>query len=100
MTIGSALKKSCFDAYSIADKLAMVTMIEIREVLFPLPELKHQAREFGKRFFNNYFQWRDGSDQFSPEEMMGVLETDLQKLTIAKDLLLHTIHFSQTNGLL
>jgi len=65
-------------------------MVEIREVLFPVPSIKQQAREFGEKFFNNYFNWLDHPDQYTPEQLMGLLENDLRKLEQAKNLLMST----------
>jgi hypothetical protein len=65
----------------------MMAMVEIREVLFPLPSIKQQAREFGEKFFSNYFNWLDHPNQYSPEQLMGLLENDLRKLEQAKTIL-------------
>jgi hypothetical protein len=78
------LEESLRPAYHIADNLAMMTMVEIREVLFPIQSIKQQAREFGQKFFDNYFTWLDYPDQYTPEQMMGLLEDDLRKLDQAK----------------
>lgn len=41
------LNRLCVEAELVADDLAILTSIEIREDLFPLPEIKKQTREFG-----------------------------------------------------
>lgn len=84
------LEESLHSAYHIADNLGMMAMVEIREVLFPVQSIKQQAREFGKKFFNNYFGWLNDPDQYSPEQLMGLLENDLRKLEQAKNLLMST----------
>jgi hypothetical protein len=95
--ITGILEESLHHAYHIADNLAMITMVEIREVLFPLPGIKQQARQFGKNFFSNYFGWLDDPDQYSPEQLMGLLEGDLRKLEQAKNLLTNTFISLHTN---
>lgn len=79
--------EALFRAYHTADTLAMVTMAEIREVLYPVQCIKQKAREFGERFFSNYFGWLDNPEQYTPEQLMGLLEGDLRKLEQAKSLL-------------
>jgi hypothetical protein len=68
----------------LADELKMLTNFEIREVLFPLPEIKRSTREFGTWWSSNYFEWLMGDEHYSPERLMGILEDDLHKLEVAK----------------
>lgn len=82
-----ALEEVRLEAYDIADELRMVTNVEIREVLFPLPDIKQQAREFGTKFFKSYFQWLDENESYTPEKLMSILEDDKRKLDIAQQLL-------------
>jgi hypothetical protein len=82
-----ALEEVRLQAYDIADELRMVTNLEIREVLFPLPDIKQQAREFGTRFFGSYFRWLDENESYTPEKLMSILEDDIRKLDIARTLL-------------
>lgn len=81
------LQEICSKADLVADELAILTSIEIREVLFPLPEIKRATREFGSRFSENYFEWLAADHLYSPEELMRILEEDLAKLEIARELL-------------
>lgn len=81
------LNELCAQLELIADDLALLTNLEIREVLFPLPEIKRHTREFGESVSSNYFSWLSESGQYTPERLMGILEGDLQKLEIAKELL-------------
>ena len=82
-----ALEKVRLQAYEIADEMHMVTNLEIREVLFPLPDIKKEAREFGMKFFTGYFRWLDENESYTPEKLMSILESDLRKLNIVHRLL-------------
>ncbi len=80
------LYESLYRAYQIADNLAMATMLEIREVLFPILSIKQQTHRLGEQFFDSYFAWLDYPDQYTPEQLMGFLENDLRKLKLAENL--------------
>lgn len=71
-------------ALLLVDELEVLTNFEIREVLFPLPEIKRSTREFGMRFSSNYFAWLSDEEHYSPERLMGILEDDLHKLEVAR----------------
>jgi len=87
-SLGNAeLRSICIEGLSLVDSLAARTMIEIREVLFPLPEVKRDARKFGSLFFSDYFSWKDSNIIYSPESLMGILENDLHLLNAARDIL-------------
>lgn len=73
-----------FKALWLVDELMMLTNLEIREVLFPLPEIKRSTREFGTRVSSNYFAWLADDEQYTPERLMGILEDDLHMLEVAK----------------
>jgi hypothetical protein len=77
----------CFEAFFIVDELMTLTNFEIREVLFPLPEIKRTTREFGTRWSSNYFEWLSADEHYSPERLLGLLEEDLHQLEVAKALL-------------
>ena len=81
------LKTLYSEGISLADSLIIRTLIEIREILFPLPEIKRDARKFGNEFFSDYFQWKDPDIVYSPESLMGILENDLNLLNMARDIL-------------
>jgi len=81
------LSSLCADGLSLADSLIARTVIEIREVLFPLSEIKRDARKFGNEFFSDYFQWKDPGIVYSPESLMGILENDLHFLNTARDII-------------
>jgi hypothetical protein len=81
------INELCVQLEFIVDHLAMLTKLEIREVLFPLPEIKKQTREFGEAVSSNYFSWLSENDHYEPERLMAILEEDLQRLEIAKEFL-------------
>jgi hypothetical protein len=74
-------------ALLLVDDLMTLTNFEIREVLFPLPEIKRSTREFGTWWSSNYFEWLLGEEHYSPERLLGILEGDLHQLEVAKALL-------------
>ncbi|HEX2869386.1 MAG TPA: hypothetical protein VHO03_20245 [Ignavibacteriales bacterium] len=69
------------------DELIMLTKIEMRETLFPLPDIKKEAHEMGESYLKNYMQWLKYEKDITPEEIINILEDDLYKLNYCKDLL-------------
>jgi len=71
-------------ADDLIDRISAVVKTEIREVLYPLPEIKIATNEFASKFFpSKYFQWLPEDRDLSPEALMGLLEGDLTNLQVA-----------------
>jgi len=66
----------------VSDLLATVKF-EMREVLVPFIEVKRPTHEFGLQMFPDYFRWLSPGNQYSPELLVGILEEQTRKLTVA-----------------
>jgi hypothetical protein len=72
--------------YNLIDDLKFLIEIETRYVLFPLPEIKKEAFEMGKKYMNNFLQWIQ--PEYTPEKLMGILEDESYRLQEAKKIVL------------
>ena len=45
--------------------------------------MKRPTHEFGLHMFPDYFQWLSQEKEYAPEELVGILEEQTRKLSIA-----------------
>ncbi|HED36881.1 MAG TPA: hypothetical protein ENI76_01340 [Ignavibacteria bacterium] len=75
------------EIYDLIDELNFIIQIEIRFVLFPLPDIKREAYEIGKNYMQNFLEWIKAEDNYSPEKLMKILEDESYRLEEMKDVL-------------
>ncbi len=81
----SELKNSIID---LIDGLKFVIQTEIRFVLFPLPDIKKEAYEIGKKYMKNFLEWIKPEDEYTPEQLMGILEEEIYRLDETRKIIL------------
>jgi hypothetical protein len=81
------LEEIAFEAYRLAEDLTMLVNLEMREIVYPLPEIKESTREFGNTFTpSRYLNWLPSEGSVAPEDVVRLLQSQLDKLNIALDL--------------
>jgi hypothetical protein len=76
-----------FEMFRLAEDLSMVINLELREIVYPLPEIKESTHRFGITFVpSKYMSWLPAENNLSAEEVIGLLERQLDKLHFALDL--------------
>lgn len=65
---------------TLIDELRFTIKTEIRYVLFPLPDIKKDAYEIGKKYMKNFLQWIKPDSNYTVGEIMKILEDELYKL--------------------
>jgi len=65
-----------------ADLLSAIRF-EMREVLIPFIEVKGATHEFGVQIFPDYFQWLSEEENYTPGDLVKILEEDMDRLMIA-----------------
>ncbi len=75
------------DLYNLIDELKFIIQAEIRFFLFPLPDIKQETYELGKKYMNNFLEWIRPEDNYSVEEILGILKDELHLLDEAKNVL-------------
>ena len=79
--------------FSVIDNLKFIVEIEKRFILFPLPDIKKEAYEIGKKYMENFLEWMnlERTDEnlihYSPEKLMGILDDDSYRLEEMQELL-------------
>ena len=74
-------------AHRIAFDLLAAVKFEMHEVLVPFMEVKRPTHEFGIHMFPDYFRWVLPENQYTPERIVGILEEQTGKLTVALEYL-------------
>jgi hypothetical protein len=78
-----------FEIDQLAEDLSMVINLELREIVYPLSEIKESTHQFGVLFIpSKYLTWMPEDRPLSPEEAISYLERQLDNLDIALDLTL------------
>jgi len=72
-------------ALELVDQIKLPIKLEIREVLFPLPDIKRAAHELGTQLYPDYLQWTDGETDVY--KLLEMLEGDLDLLEQAEKLI-------------
>lgn len=75
------------DLYNLIDELKFIIQAEIRFFLFPMPDIKQETYELGKKYMNNFLEWIKPEDNYSVEEILGILKDEFHLLDEAKNLL-------------
>ena len=70
-------------AHRIASDLLAAGKFEMREVLLPFIEVKRPTHEFGLEIFPDYFRWSSPEKEYTPELLVGILEEQTRKLSVA-----------------
>lgn len=65
---------------NLIDELRYVIKIEMRFILFPLPDIKKETYEIGKKYMPNFLEWIQLVEDYSPEKIMGILEEQIYEL--------------------
>ncbi len=77
-----------FNLIRLAEDLSMVINLELREIVFPLQEIKESTHQFGVLFSpSKYLKWMPEDRPLSPEEAISYLERQLNNLNFALELL-------------
>jgi len=71
--------------YNLIDELKFLIEVETRYILFPLPDIKKEAYEIGKKYVNNFLEWVKPEDE--PGELTGILEDQIYILENLKQIL-------------
>lgn len=77
-----------YDIINLIDDLRFIIQTEKRFILFPLPDIKKEAYEIGKKYMNNFMEWV--LPDYTPEKLMEILEEESYKLNEVKENLLKT----------
>lgn len=75
------------DLFILIDELSYIIHAEIRFFLFPIPSIKKETYELGKRYMNNFLEWFKPQDNYSVEEIIKILNDELYLLEEAKIIL-------------
>lgn len=75
------------DLVVLIDELRFIIQAEIRFFLFPLPDIKQETYELGKKYMNNFLEWFNPQDNISAEEVLQLLNDELYLLEEAKKIL-------------
>jgi len=70
---------------NLIDDLGFTIRAEIRYILFPLPDIKKEAYEIGKKYMKNFLEWIKQEDNYTPERLMGILEDEIYRLEEARN---------------
>ena len=70
-------------ARQLASDLLAAVKFEWREVVIPFVEVKRPTHNFGAATFPDYFAWLSPKQHYTSEELLGILEEQERKLTIA-----------------
>lgn len=73
---------------NLIDELRFIIKTEMRFILFPLPDIKKETYEIGKKYMPNFLEWIHLNENYSPEKIMGILEEEIYELDEAKEDLL------------
>lgn len=84
------------DLLILIDQLSYIINAEIRFFLFPIPSIKEETYELGKRYMNNFLEWYKPQDDHSIEEIMKILNDELYLLYEAK-IILEKMDLVKTN---
>jgi hypothetical protein len=71
---------------NLIDELKFIIQTEIRFVLFPLPDIKKEAYELGKKYMKNFLEWIKEGDDITPEKLLGILEEEIYRLEEANNI--------------
>ncbi|HED07802.1 MAG TPA: hypothetical protein ENI57_06790 [Ignavibacteria bacterium] len=73
-------KKFKNSTITLIDELRFTIKTEIRYVLFPIPDIKQDAFEMGKKYMKNFLQWVKPDSNYTEAEVMKILEDELYRL--------------------
>jgi hypothetical protein len=73
-------------ALFLCSDLRIPIKFEIKEIITPIIEVKRGVHEFSSQMWGDYLQWLP-EEELSPEAILGMLEDDLHKLSIAEEIL-------------
>lgn len=72
------------ELYHQIDQLKFIVQAEIRFFLFPIPEIKQETYEVGKKYMNNFLEWFNSEDKITVEEILKLLDEEIYLLEEAK----------------
>ena len=72
---------------NILDEFRFIVQAEIRFFLFPIPSIKQETYELGKKYMNNFLEWFKQDANISIEEIIKILNEELYLLEEAKKIL-------------
>jgi len=76
-----------YEMFRLAEDLSMVINLELREIVYPLPEIKENTHRFGVLFTpSKYLTWMPEDRPLSPEEAISYLERQLDNLDFGLEL--------------
>lgn len=73
---------------NLIDDLLLIIKTEMRFILFPLPDIKKEAYDIGKKYMSNFLEWLQSVDNYTPEKIMNILEEEIYQLNLARENLL------------
>lgn len=80
---------------TIIDELRFVIKAETRFILFPLPDIKKEAYEIGKKYMPNFLEWLNSEENLTPDKIIGILDEEIYRLDEAKENILKIIFYSK-----
>ncbi|NMB82052.1 MAG: hypothetical protein GYA14_09565 [Ignavibacteria bacterium] len=72
------------ELYHQIDQLKFIVQAEIRFFLFPIPEIKQETYELGKKYMNNFLEWFNSEVNITIEEILKLLDEEIYLLEEAK----------------
>jgi hypothetical protein len=72
---------------NLIDELKFIIQTETRFILFPLPDIKREAYEIGKKYMENFLEWINPEDNYTPEKLIGILEKESFRLDEFKEII-------------
>ena len=75
------------DLYQMIDELKFIIQAEIRFFLFPLPDIKQETYELGKRYMSNFLEWFKPEENIPVEEILKLLDDEIYLLAEAKHIM-------------
>lgn len=72
------------ELYHQIDQLKFIVQAEIRFFLFPIPEIKQETYELGKKYMNNFLEWFNSEVNITVEEILKLLDEEIYLLEEAK----------------
>jgi uncharacterized protein YecE (DUF72 family) len=81
------LKEFRLALFNLIEELKFIIQAEIRFFLFPLPDIKQETYELGKKYMNNFLEWFKPEENISVEEVLKFLNEEIYLLDEARKIL-------------
>lgn len=75
------------DLFQMIDELKFIIQAEIRFFLFPLPNIKKETFELGKKYMDNFLKWYKPEKEIAVEDILKFLNDEIYLLEEVKNIL-------------